>query len=57
MSECKNKYDIIPLIKKTLESNPATEEKITNFIDEFFYKLDGRASERIGDSILNLLKE
>ena len=27
-----------------------------SFIDEYFYKLDGRASERIGDSILDLVK-
>ena len=54
--ECKNKSTIVPLIKEVIESNPVTKEKIDNFIEEFFYKLDGRASERIGDTILNLLK-
>jgi hypothetical protein len=44
------------LIKEVVESNPVTKEKIDDFIEEFFYKLDGRASERIGDTILNLLK-
>ena len=56
VSECKNKSTIIPLIKEVVESNPVTKEKIDDFIEEFFYKLDGRASERIGDTILNLLK-
>ena len=56
MSECKNKSTIVPLIKEVVESNPVTKEKIDDFIEEFFYKLDGRASERIGDTILNLLK-
>jgi len=56
VSECKNKSIIIPLIKEVIESNPVTKEKIDDFIEEFFYKLDGRASERIGDTILNLLK-
>ena len=56
VSECKNKSTIIPLIKEVIESNPITKEKTDDFIEEFFYKLDGRASERIGDSIINLLK-
>ena len=32
------------------------DEKIDSFIEEFFYKLDGCASERIGNAIVNLLK-
>mgnify|MGYP003306842894 FL=1 len=48
---------IIPSIEKIFNSNPITDEKIDRFIEEFFYKLDGRASERIGDAILNLLKK
>ena len=55
--ECKNKSMIIPSIEKIFNSNPITDEKIDRFIEEFFYKLDGRASERIGDAILNLLKK
>jgi len=56
VSECKDKSTIIPLIKEVIESNPITKEKTDDFIEEFFYKLDGRASERIGDTIINLLK-
>jgi hypothetical protein len=44
------------LINEVIESNPVSKEKINDFIEEFFYKLDGRASERIGDTIFNLLK-
>ena len=55
--ECKNKSMIIPSIEKIFNSNHITDEKIDRFIEEFFYKLDGRASERIGDAILNLLKK
>jgi len=54
--ECKNKSAIIPLIEEVIESNPVTKEKADNFIEEFFYKLDGRASERIGNALLNLSK-
>ncbi len=54
--ECKNKSMIIPLIEKISNSNPITNEKIDSFIEEFFYKLDGCASERIGNAIVNLLK-
>ena len=55
--ECNNKSMIIPSIEKIIRSNPITNEKIDRFIEEFFYKLDGRASERIGNAILNLLKK
>jgi hypothetical protein len=55
--QCKNKSTIISSIEEVLKSNPATKEKIDDFIDEYFYRLDGCASERIGDSILNLVKQ
>ena len=55
--QCKNKSTIISSIEQVLKSNPATKENIDSFIDEYFYKLDGRASERIGDSILDLIKQ
>ena len=55
--QCKNKSTIISSIEQVLKSNPATKENIDSFIDEYFYKLDGRASERIGDSILDLVKQ
>jgi len=55
--ECNNKSMIIRSIEKIICSNPITNEKIDRFIEEFFYKLDGHASERIGNAILNLLKK
>ena len=33
------------------------EEKTEQFIKEFFYSSDGKASERIADSILDFLKQ
>jgi len=55
--ECKNISNIIPSIKKALVLNPASKENVDDFISEFFYKLDGLASERIGNKILELLNK
>lgn len=56
-SGCKNPETIISTIKQVYSSNPATSEKIDEFIREFMYKADGHASERICDIILNCLKK
>jgi len=55
--ECKNQNEIIPSIHKAIKSNPATEEKINQYIKEFLYSDDGKASERISDLIINLVNK
>lgn len=54
--KCENLAQLVPAIKSVILSNPATKQKVDAFVQEFFYKLDGLASERTSDAILHLLK-
>ena len=54
---CKNISSLIESINKASESNPATKERVDSFHEEFFYKLDGLASERISNKLLDLLNK
>jgi len=54
---CKSSSEIIPTIRKTLISNPASEKKVDYFIKDFFYKSDGRAAERLCDAIMTLIEK
>jgi hypothetical protein len=42
-------------IKTILDQNPISEKEIQDFLEEFFYKLDGKASERVTNLIMNLV--
>ncbi|MGY5142922.1 MAG: hypothetical protein ACW9XH_00380 [Candidatus Nitrosopumilus sp. bin_32a] len=55
--ECNNPLELNSIIKNTLENNPISEEKINNFLKEFFYKLDGNASTRLANEILKITKK
>ena len=55
--DCKELKDLIPMIKKSQNVELLTEEKINNFINEYFYKLDGKSAERISDEILKLFNQ
>ena len=55
--ECKNAPDISKIINNANVSNPATEEKINEFVKEFLYKADGQASERVSEAIIDLIKK
>ncbi|MHA7733120.1 hypothetical protein [Nitrosopumilus sp. S6] len=55
--ECKNIEKINELISSTLENNPIDGESISNYIEEFFYKTDGKAAERLSDIIIKLIKK
>jgi hypothetical protein len=48
---------MISSIKKILITNSATPEKVDQFIEDVFYKSDGRSSERVFESILSLLQK
>ena len=53
--ECKDSSHLLESIHKALE-NPPSEQKREAFIKEFMYMGDGRATERICDTIMNLIK-
>lgn len=54
--ECKDLACLLPLIRQSLVSNPVSEQQVKEFVDEFLYKSDGCASERIANVILELVK-
>ncbi len=54
--ECKDPSYLFKSIQQALSSNPASEQKIENFIREFMFKWDGHAKERICDKIMMLVK-
>lgn len=54
--ECKDNTSFIRSIYSALESNPASQDKIEEFIRDYLYKADGRATERIRDVILDQVK-
>jgi len=53
--ECKNISSLPKMIHNVLSFNPASEKKTQKFISDFFYKLDGMASDRIADAIMKLV--
>lgn len=53
--ECKQLSKLVTSIYDVLSSNPASPEKVENFIRGFLYSLDGCASERISHAIMELL--
>ena len=55
--ECKEPAEIISSIRKVISSNPASNEKVEEFVREFLYKSDGHASERISDAIMTLVEK
>ena len=55
--DCRESNSLISSIKKILITNPATPEKVDQFIKDVFYKSDGRSSERVSEAILSLLQK
>ena len=55
--DCKELKDLIPMIKKSQNVELLTEEKINNFINEYFYKLDGKSAERMCDEIIKIFNQ
>ena len=53
--DCKESTCLISAINEVLIKNPATEEKVNQFIKDVFHKSDGRASERVSEAILSLI--
>ncbi|MBI1829462.1 MAG: CDP-glycerol glycerophosphotransferase family protein [Thaumarchaeota archaeon] len=53
---CKNMSSLIDAIDEVISSNPASDQKRANFIQEFLFKWDGQAAERISEEIINLFE-
>lgn len=56
VDECKESSKLVDSIQKCLASSYPKEKERQEFIKEFMYKWDGLASERISESIIELLK-
>ena len=55
--ECKEISSLVRTIDEVFLSNPASEQKRDKFIRESLGKWDGKASERISNAIITLLKK
>jgi hypothetical protein len=54
--KCTKSSEIIPAIFNTASKNLSKTENSQKFLEEFFYKLDGNASKRLTDKILQLIE-
>lgn len=56
VTECTEPSKIISSIQQSISSNPATEEKVNDFVNDFLFKTDGFAYERMGKAIIKIAK-
>ena len=54
--ECDSIDSLISIVDKS-SIFPSQKKKINNFIEDYFFKSDGLASERVSKKILELLKK
>jgi hypothetical protein len=54
VTECKDPSKIISSIHQSISSNPATKEKVNNFVSDFLFKTDGLAYERMAKAIIKI---
>ena len=55
--ECIDPKKLVDIIHKVSKKNPIPNERIEEFVKEFFYKPDGKASERLCDAIIGLINK
>ena len=55
--ECIDPKKLVDIIHKVSKKNPIPNERIEEFVKEFFYKPDGKASERLCNAILELINK
>ena len=55
--EVKKPEDIIISIQNIFLKNPASPEKIQDFISEYLYKIDGNSSKRVSEMILKTIED
>ena len=56
VTECTDPSKIISSIHQAISSNPATKEKVDNFVSDFLFKTDGLAYERMGKAIIKIVE-
>ena len=57
VTECTDPSKIISSIHQAISSNPATERKINEFVEDYIFKADGLAYERVGKAIIEIIKK
>jgi len=57
VTECVDPSKIISSIHQAISSNPATESKINEFVEDYLFKTDGLAYERVGKAIIEIIKK
>ena len=57
VDNCKKVEELVPAIQKLQKQNIVTDEKLKEFVNEFFYKSDGKSTERVCKMILELVKQ
>jgi len=55
--DCKKLEELVSIIEKSQKSSLITEEKLNNFVNEYFYKADGKAAERFCKIILEITNQ
>jgi len=55
--ECKKPFSLIDVIHQAISKNDEYEKKCDDYIKNYFFKPDGKAGERISNSILELIKK
>ena len=57
VTKCSRVSELTSSITTTLLENIPISKKTNDFLEEFFYKTDGKASERVCNELMNLLKD
>ena len=57
VTKCSRISELTSSITTTLLENIPISKKTNDFLEEFFYKTDGKASERVCNELMNLLKD
>jgi len=55
--ECTDPKKLVDIIHEVSEKNPIPNERIEEFVNQFFYKTDGKASERLCNAIIGLINK
>ena len=54
--ECTDPTKLVSTIEEVVNHTPITEDKRNKFIEKYFYKDDGRAAERISDTLISFVE-
>lgn len=54
---CKNEKEVIKIIERVGKEQFIKKENLEKFTKEYFHKLDGKASERVGNQLLKIIQK